>query len=313
MINEYGNPILGPGELYDRNNNVVKGVLGLIEPKDDNINIINEENEGEDEGKENTEDKNDINKSTNNINIDPNKLRPLIGSNGLPVRDSENNFVFLDENNKPVKNTGLYLLLDQNGKPVLNSKSKPILINSEGKPINLVDSDKNDNYINNQLLNKILEPKENDINDININENDKKDIKYIKAKIKKPNKKKQESKGNSRYNEVLMNENENQNLRDKRNKGLFTYSEVDSEEIKKIQFMNNSAEYKGNCFACDVGCSVSRSGYSPMNYVPYNNLIRRREVTPVKNGKKNKNKKSNNIMVNKQDINNENNYYLTEE
>ena len=313
LINEYGNPILGPGELYDRNNNVVKGVLGLIEQKDDNINIINEENEGEEEGKENTEDKNDINKNTNNINIDPNKLRPLIGSNGLPVRDSENNFVFLDENNKPVKNTGLYLLLDQNGKPVLNSKSKPILINSEGKPINLVDSDKNDNYINNQLLNKILEPKENDINDININENDKKDIKYIKAKIKKPNKKKQESKGNSRYNEVLMNENENQNLRDKRNKGLFTYSEVDSEEIKKIQFMNNSAEYKGNCFACDVGCSVSRSGYSPMNYVPYNNLIRRREVTPVKNGKKNKNKKSNNIMVNKQDINNENNYYLTEE
>ena len=313
LINEYGNPILGPGELYDRNNNVVKGVLGLIEQKDDNINIINEENEGEDEGKENTENKNDINKNTNNINIDPNKLRPLIGSNGLPVRDSENNFVFLDENNKPVKNTGLYLLLDQNGKPVLNSKSKPILINSEGKPINLVDSDKNDNYINNQLLNKILEPKENDINDININENDKKDIKYIEAKIKKPNKKKQESKGNSRYNEVLMNENENQNLRDKRNKGLFTYSEVDSEEIKKIQFMNNSAEYKGNCFACDVGCSVSRSGYSPMNYVPYNNLIRRREVTPVKNGKKNKNKKSNNIMVNKQDINNENNYYLTEE
>ena len=313
LINEYGNPILGPGELYDRNNNVVKGVLGLIEPKDDNINIINEENEGEEEGKENTENKNDINKNTNDINIDPNKLRPLIGSNGLPVRDSENNFVFLDENNKPVKNTGLYLLLDQNGKPVLNSKSKPILINSEGKPINLVDSDKNDNYINNQLLNKILEPKENDINDININENDKKDIKYIEAKIKKPNKKKQESKGNSRYNEVLMNENENQNLRDKRNKGLFTYSEVDSEEIKKIQFMNNSAEYKGNCFACDVGCSVSRSGYSPMNYVPYNNLIRRREVTPAKNGKKNKNKKSNNIMVNKQDINNENNYYLTEE
>ena len=77
--------------------------------------------------------------------------------------------------------------------------------------------------------------------------------------------------------------------------------------------MKNSLEYKGNCFACDVGCSVSRSGYSPMNYVPYNNLIRRREVTPVKNGKKNKNKKSNNIMVNKQDINNENNYYLTEE
>ena len=69
----------------------------------------------------------------NNKEIDIEKLRPLIGANGLPVRDSENNFVFLDENNKPVKNTGYYLLLDQNGKPVLNAKSKPIIINSEGK------------------------------------------------------------------------------------------------------------------------------------------------------------------------------------
>ena len=118
---------------------------------------------------------------------------------------------------------------------------------------------------------------------------------------------------NDRYNEILTEEN--QNLRDKRNKGLFTYSEVDSEEVKKLQFLNNSAEYKGNCFACDVGCSISRSGYSPMNYVPYNNLIRRREETPVNNGKKNKNKNkgTNNIMVHKPGISNENNYYLTEE
>ena len=34
------------------------------------------------------------------------------------------------------------MLLDQNGKPVPNSKGQPILINSEGKPINLVDNDK---------------------------------------------------------------------------------------------------------------------------------------------------------------------------
>ena len=73
--------------------------------------------------------------------------------------------------------------------------------------------------------------------------------------------------------------------------------------------MNNSAEYKGNCFACDVGCSVSKSGYSPMNYVPYNNMIRRREVTPIKREKTKKNKGTNNIKV----INDENNYYLTEE
>ena len=319
LINEYGSPILGPGELYDRNNNVVKGVLALVEQKDNEINndINNENNENLEENI--IKDVNNIKEinDDNNKNIDYNKLRPLIGSNGLPVRDSENNFVFLDENNKPVKNTGFYLLLDQNGKPVLNSKSKPILINSEGKPINLVNNDKNDNYINNQLLNKIMGQKENDINEIKEEKeedenNNKKYIKYSKPKIKKSNKKKKENM-NDRYNEILTEEN--QNLRDKRNKGLFTYSEVDSEEVKKLQFLNNSAEYKGNCFACDVGCSVSRSGYSPMNYVPYNNLIRRREETPVNNGKKNKNKNkgTNNIMVHKPGISNENNYDLTEE
>ena len=33
-------------------------------------------------------------------------------------------------------------------------------------------------------------------------------------------------------------------------------------------FRNQSANF-GNCFACNFGCSVSRSGYSPMNYSPY--------------------------------------------
>ena len=51
--------------------------------------------------------------------------------------------MLLDEQNRPVKNTGITLLLDQSGKPVLNSKSRPILIDSEGKPINLESNDLN--------------------------------------------------------------------------------------------------------------------------------------------------------------------------
>ena len=327
LINEYGSPILGPGELYDRNNNIVKGVLGIIQKENfenkqnglinQNNNIIGDKmnnniNEEIEENEKENENENDNN--INNENIDYNKLRPLIGANGLPVRDSQNNFIFLDENNKPVKNTGFYLLLDHNGKPVLNSKSKPIFIDSEGKPVNLVDEDKNNNFINNQLINSMINPKEKENNMKQENENDnnfKGYIKYANPKIKKSGRKKPEIEGNNRYNKILMNES--QNLRDKRNKGAFTYSEVNSDEIQKIQFMNNSAEYKGNCFACDLGCSVSRSGYSPMNFVPYNNMIRRREVTPVKREKKKKNKGLNNIQVNKTDINNENNYYLTEE
>ena len=38
--------------------------------------------------------------------------------------------------------------------------------------------------------------------------------------------------------------------------------------------MNQSANC-GNCFACNLGCSVSKSGYSPMNYSPYNGMKRR--------------------------------------
>ena len=321
LINEYGCPILGPGELYDRNNKVVKGVLGIVQ--NDNIGndqkmLINQNDNINDKDKENNiseeQEGNEKDNDMNNKNIDINKLRPLIGDNGLPVRDSENNFVFLDENNKPVKNTGLYLLLDHDGKPVLNSNSEPIYINSEGKPLNLVDDDKNKNFISNNFINSMINPKGNDLNNIdNIPENEDENkikgyIKNLQPKSKKLlERKKPENASYDRYNKILINQN--QNLRDKRNKGQFTYSEVSSDETKKIQFMNNSAEYKGNCFACDVGCSVSKSGYSPMNYVPYNNMIRRREVTPIKREKTKKNKGTNNIKV----INDENNYYLTEE
>ena len=34
-----------------------------------------------------------------------------------------------------------------------------------------------------------------------------------------------------------------------------------------------------NCLACNLGCSVSESGYSPMTYNPYGNKERRKGVT----------------------------------
>ena len=42
----------------------------------------------------------------------------------------------------------------------------------------------------------------------------------------------------------------------------------------------------GSCWACDLGCSISLTGYSPMTYSPYNKNIKRRNVTPVKAGTK---------------------------
>ena len=36
----------------------------------------------------------------------------------------------------------------------------------------------------------------------------------------------------------------------------------------------NLKEYLSTCFACDLGCSVSRSGYSPMTYSPYHKKMK---------------------------------------
>ena len=49
-----------------------------------------------------------------------------------------------------------------------------------------------------------------------------------------------------------------------------------------------------------------------MNFSPYNNLIRRRDITPLKNRDGDEYNGSYNIKVNKNGIENDNNYYLTE-
>ena len=238
LINSDGNPITGPNELLDKDNKKVEGVIGLvardskgnpikINIKDNNNNKITEKN---------------IPKNEPN---DYSNIRPLLDLNGKPILDSNNNFIFLDENNKPVQNKGLSILLSKDGKPILNEKGQPIFIQQ------------NENQINNNIP---------EVNDIYYN------IRKNKLKNKKRNKKE---------------------------RNIITYSQCNPESLKKINFIRpykdpfyDDFEYKGNCFACDLGCSVSKSGYSCMNYSPYNNRIKRRNITPVKvvngYGKKNK-------------------------
>ena len=48
---------------------------------------------------------------------------------------------------------------------------------------------------------------------------------------------------------------------------------------------NNS--FSGNCFACEVGCNISNTGYSSMTFSPYNPNHKRRSVTPLRNKYKN--------------------------
>ena len=193
------------------------------------------------------------------------KIKPLIGSDGRPVIDKNNYPIMLDENNKPVKGTGITVLLDQSGMPMLNSRGEPILINKDGQPLNLIDQkdiDKNVPKIYYPILNK----------------------NYIKKK---------EIKNKKRYKNDNINDDKetgrfnNNPYYDGRNKE-YAYPKPNPNYQRKLNYRPirdtnyNLKEYASSCFACDVGCSVSRSGYSPMTYSPYNNKIRRREITPLK-------------------------------
>ena len=53
-------------------------------------------------------------------------------------------------------------------------------------------------------------------------------------------------------------------------------------KTKKEYYHHINNSFSGNCFACEVGCNVSNTGYSPMTFSPYNPNIRRRNVTPLK-------------------------------
>lgn len=51
--------------------------------------------------------------------------------------------------------------------------------------------------------------------------------------------------------------------------------------IKKINSDYNNDSLQGNCFACNVGCNISNSGYSPMTYSPYEIRKKRKAITPI--------------------------------
>ena len=61
---------------------------------------------------------------------------------------------------------------------------------------------------------------------------------------------------------------------------------INTSNSKEKSFNNITYFPDGNCWACDLGCSVSTTGYSPMTFSPYKNNFRRRNVTPVKQGVK---------------------------
>ena len=321
MVNKSGNPIVGPGELYDKNNKVVHGELGIL-PKDNQGNLIkindnneklllNNFNNNNNYNDNNMEDNNDynilnddnnnnnrnnnineypkkisnkkdfniipnpnLNDDNNNMNLNEkennnneNDLNSLTRSEERPVIDKKDNPFLLDKKDNPIKDTdtGVSILMDQFGKPILNTIGEPILINKEGRPINLIDNKK--------------------INIPNIN---KRALNYHKIK---PNNKKKNK--NERINSNNNKEERKYEFNDD-NKNDYAYPKPNPNYQRKNNYkpvlniknidMDKDKEYFSNstCFACDVGCGVSRSGYSPMTYSPFDNSIKRRESTPLK-------------------------------
>ena len=103
----------------------------------------------------------------------------------------------------------------------------------------------------------------------------------------------------------ILNNNKNDNIREnnfqKETNESFSKKGKNLKRIKSYENMPNFTD--GNCWACNLGCSVSTTGYSTMNFSPYDPNIKRREVTPIKEGTiyeqytRHKRSKSNKLIV----------------
>ena len=138
--------------------------------------------------------------------------------------------------------------------------------------------------------------------------------KIFQKKNKSQKKSLRNHKNDKNTNKLILRERKC--LEDKLKKSKSNFCEYSSDSIKKNKFYERKSIYRG-CFACDLGCRISRSGYSTMSYSPYNNNIRRREKTPLKYniGKEEEYEYDlpYNTKINKTKLENDNNYYLIEE
>ena len=312
IVDKDGNPILNNGEK-------IYGIelLPLIDEDgkeviDDNGNIVLIGPNGDPKSQDELE---PILVNNDSILVNE-ENKPFLGLDGSPLINNEGNPItgpdeLLDKDNKKIKGIIGYIAKDNKGNPIKinikeNNKKNEIkdiaydynklrpLIGLDGKPIldsnkNFIILDQNNKPVENKdvkvllsedgtpILNKrgkpiLTDKEENPLNNDDMNDIEMKHFKKRRDKIKNRRKNKNE-------------------------KNVINYSECNPESLKKINFLRpyknpfyDDLEYKGSCFACDVGCSVSKSGYSIMNYSPYNNLIRRRNTTPIKiineNGKR---------------------------
>ena len=224
-------------------------------PKDKNLDPLNNS----------LKDKNQLNnkKKLPETNITDDNQFPIIDNlEGNQIPNNENQYPNL---NKLSPNKNNLIQNNINTKPLINNDN----INTE--PNNLLN--KNDNPEENDIL---LNPNKHKLNNLNniLNKNEPQnknnnpnfeiesdDPGYGKNKNKRPKSLENKSKlrkGN--INKFLY-----PNLKDKRNK-----------LNRHNKFYNDGA-----CWACDVGCSISTTGYSPMTFSPYDITYKRKDITYV--------------------------------
>ena len=238
-----------------------------------NVKDTNNLNQNKKNNKINNITKNPINKNDtkNNINNNLEKTRDKNGKNNKRSLSTNN---IEKKINKGYKYT--FKKQKKNDKNKNQNKNFPFLDIFHLNKINkFIHDNRNKNSI---LYNKIIQPYNNTKTLKNNN------IPYKQSEIE------QLDDNNNVLENINTNEKDNNNII-KEKKEIFNLSVPDKDKRLKsskscilgnrynlgnIQNLTrNQSENFGNCFACYFGCAVSLSGYSPMNYSPYDG--RRRE------------------------------------
>jgi hypothetical protein len=187
------------------------------------------------------------------------ELKPIFLDNNKPL---------VNEENKPFLGINNLYFIDENGNPIvgeneiLNEKKQII----QGQ-LGIVPRDKRGNVIKISLIND--NNKESEVNSNKKKLTNSVDDKNIKQKMKQ-----------KYYPELIKSEKYI-------NKDLFKNRKKNKKQkYIKNNKCNNQKILFSSCFACDVGCGISRTGYSSMTYSPFNTRVKRKEETSLKNGTK---------------------------
>ena len=237
---------------------------------------------------------------------------------GKEVLDKKGNIIFLGSDGEVITQENLKPILLDNSKYLVNEENKPFLgfgdkfmVNEEGNPIfgqnevkgevGILPRDNKGDFIkinltkNNNNINK-------NINNTNLNNNDKEKKKFNNLNLKDYLTKNINGKKNGYNSRNNINLNKTMNFTfDKNIKKNNYYPDIikNKKKFDKIllknkfknrinykpfkSVKNNEKEYlNSSCFACDVGCGVSRTGYSPMTYSPFNKRVKRKDETQLK-------------------------------